>query len=243
MARNERPPELLEPLKSWGFLIATYLGYFSGAGRVVYVVRTLAIPNLLPQALKRLLLSSNHNADFWILLAFTAPICIFFIWLIVRGLWRENPEEPDPQKDTLTKAIETAFTITERNHRWRIIRSFGLLWLREWLLDRMDIRLYGTFMKSSNWPHDPDRSNYVDRLTFKNGTGIEVQYASDYSRILARTHSADSDTFGETESRLPTVRETEILLFASNYFPFWWAAFLIKRLLCCRTVNEHIHRG
>jgi len=225
MAQDKNSFEWRNP---WDILGSVF-GYFASANEVPKIVRMLHIGKLVPPALKRLLISMNSDSDFWAILAYTVLI-VLILWWFFAPSWKRLEVAEDRDKDDWT---EKAFKVLEKDYRWRMVRSFGFIWIRGVILDQKGVRLYGTFRRPlpPYWPPEPDRTDYIDRVTFKNGNGLEIQYSNDYTQLFVRRHSAKSDTFDQVEQHPPAWEEIKLLFVASNYFPYWWLRFLIKRLL------------
>jgi len=95
----------------------------------------------------------------------------------------------------------------------------------------LGVSLYGTFKRPLHWAPAPSCSAFIDRLTFKDGRGKEVQYKNDYSEIIVRTHPADTSTYGQaSDVRMPPWAEIKVLFVGSNYFPYWWLRHCLKSL-------------
>jgi hypothetical protein len=222
MAEAGRGIELPKPWE----VLAVIFGYFTVAKDVPNTLRTLGISKIARFiGLRDCLLRANRNPDFWLLLPFTIVACFLFFWLLLRS---ERPEEP-PNNDRLARAS----AVIRRGRIIRVIRSLGLVVLRERILDRMGVAFYETFRRPTdrNWPPEPGRAEYIDRILFKDGQGTEFQYSNDHRVIFVRRHPPNVDAWGPTEEQLPKADEVKLLLFASNYFPFWLLAYLVRRLL------------
>lgn len=224
----------LEPPKPWEVLGA-FFGYFAVAKDVPTVLRTLGLPKIIPSCFKDLLLRINKHPDFWLLLLFTICTLLLVFWFLPR---REEPEELSEQ-DQLASAVAAL----RRGKLLRVVRSLGLVLLREKVLDWMGVGLYGTFRKHPTWPPDPTRSKYVDRITYTGGAGVEYQYGKNFCKVFVRTHPANNNTYGSTEERIPNFGDMRLLLVASNFFPFWLVIHTLKRAFCCGLVIALIFSG
>ena len=220
MAQEQK--QLKSP-KPWEKLGA-FFGYFAVAKDSPSILRTLCIPKIAPHVLKRFLLRINPSADFWLLLTFTGLTALILLW----WLWRESPTEvaAPAGAEWLQKTIK----VSDKDYLLRVIRSFGFVWIRGKILDWRGVRLYGTFRRPPppHWPAMEGRADQVDRIIFTDGTGMEVQYANDFTRIFIKRVASGSSTFGSTEERPPSWAEIKLLLIASNYFPYWWLMYFVR---------------
>jgi len=213
----------IESPKPWEIL-GSFFGYFAVAKDIPSILRMLCIQKIPPYRLKQILLRINPSADFWLLITFTAVTVL----ILLHYLWRTRPiKGPDPSSD---KELQEFVKIGKRNYRLRIIRSFGFAWFRDKILDRMNVNVYGTFQRPPPpyWPAVEDRANSIDRIIFADGTGMEFQYAKDFTTMFVRRHTPGTNLFNSVEERLPSSVEIRLLLVASNYFPLWWIMHLIK---------------
>lgn len=220
--------EKLESSKPWEIL-ATFFGYFAVAGDVPEILRTLNLSKLIPNVIKTYFLKWNPDSDFWFLLFFTGSTVLLWLWLIPRK--KEVKENKDKEREDIIREIATTM---RRKNIIRIVRSFGLVFLREFLLSRLlKVSFYGTFKRPPppNWPPAPDRFKSVDRISFSDGTGIEFQYSRDFENLISRKHPKGSDQFGAEEQRKPSWDDIKLLLIASNIFPFWHVMFLLNKSL------------
>lgn len=223
MARTRKE---LEPPKPWEAL-GVFFGYFAVAKDAPFILRTLGFPKYIPSCLKDFLLRLNKSPDFWLLLLFTIFTLILYFWFLPR---RREQEEPENLANDNRANVDA---ILRKERLLRVIRSFGIVLLREKMLDWMNVDLYGTFHKTSNWAPEPSRFNYVDRINYTDGAGIEFQYSKDFREVFVRTHPTNNITYGEPAIRMPNAKDVRLLLVASNYFPFWFLVHSIMRIGRC----------
>jgi hypothetical protein len=116
-----------------------------------------------------------------------------------------------------------------RSQLLRIVRSLGLVFFRELILDRMGISLYGTFSRPPEWGEPPpNRFSAVDRLLFRENGAVEYQYSTDFEQLIVREHQRN-EKYGPDATRQPTGRDIKLLMLASNRFPFWYLVYGLKR--------------
>lgn len=210
-----------EPPKPWEILGA-FFGYFAVAKDAPSVMRTLGATRLCPDWLRTCLLDVNKHADTWLLWMFTIVTVVFLSYLLWRRRPREAPSDSDDMKDAL-RAMK-------RHRILRIVRSLGLVLVRNAVMDLLGVTRYGTFKKPSTWPRDPKIFNYVDRINLTGGKGLEYQYARDFSNLLVREHPPTTDDYGPTAERRPTWNDFKVLIAGSNIFLLWFPAHLVMRL-------------
>ncbi len=214
--------ETLDPPKPWEILGA-FFGYFAVAKDAPAVLRQLKIGALIPIECKSRLLQWNGDGDFWFSLFFTLVTLAIVLWWLPRERKKEKEENKDQAKQLAAYLRQSRII--------RTVRSFGLVLIREWTLDLLGVGLYGTFKRHSTWSPEPRRLKHVDRITYRSGYGIEMQYGKNFETVFARTHPENDDNYGPTAEMAPTWREVALLLVASNCFPFWFLVFLLKRPL------------
>ena len=223
MARSRNS---IQSPKPWEAL-ASFFGYFAVAKDAPYILRTLCLSKLVPSRTIRYMLHFESNPDFWLLCSFTLGTLFFYFVCLTR--YRTPIVEQDTDKDAAL--YNRAFSVYDRERRLRYIRTLGFLYLREKTLDKLGVSLYGTFRRPSYWPLAPGWCDYIDRITFMDKTGIEVQYSLNYSELFIRRHRSDTDNFGESQIFAPGKKEFAILLIASNYFLFWWLISLFMKIV------------
>lgn len=219
MANNR---EILQPPKLWEFW-GLFFGYFASAKDAPLILRKLHIAGLVPEAIRKKLLQWDPRGDHWLFYFYTLLPFLALLWL---WLFRARDDEDD-KSDNRSRAI----AVLQRGRRIRLIRTLGLVLIREFLLDRLGVSLYGTFRRPDHWPLEPQRSMFIDRLTLTNGTGIEYQYGKNFEQIFIRTHPKGDINYGETKERAPEWEDIKILIVASNYFLFWIVVYLLKKPL------------
>ncbi len=210
----------IDPPKPWEILGA-FFGFFAVAKDVPAIFRTLGFTALVPAPIKSYILKMNRNPDFWLLGCFSVLTLMLVAFFIPRK--REAKENPESDRS------EEILRVLRSGKILRALRSLGLTLLREFALDRMGVMIYGTFRRQGDWKPEPQRSKYVDRITFISGSGVEFQYATNCEMVYVRTHPESTDAYGQTDVRVLSSGETWLLLWASNYFPFWYLGYLAKR--------------
>ena len=212
--------ERIKPPKPWEILGA-FFGYFAVAKDVPHILRTLGA--IFPSIIKSLLRSLGLNSDTGLQWIFTIAVFAILFYCMPR-----TQEEEYPEKDDRLEQMERVF----RRERWfQIIRSFWLIVLREKILDRMGVAMYGTFRRYSSWAPEPAREHHIDRINFIDGRGIEFQYSKGAYKFFVREHPNNSDVYGETQERTPTSAEVRLLMIASNFFPRWWISQKLRHCL------------
>lgn len=218
----------LNDISPWEIL-GGFFGYFAVANDVPDILRKLSIRSLVPNSLEKCLLEINPSTDFWYLSTFTFITFVGFFGVVsTSGPSKENPnQDTKSSKDSdLYKELKASM---KRMRKISIIRSFGLVLVREWILNRFKISLYGTFKRPSEWEKQPERFSYIDRINYEQGNGYEFQYLRNFKQVVVRTHPFNNSTYGPEEIRLPTRQEYWHLLFASNIFPLWFLIHILRR--------------
>lgn len=210
-----------EPPKPWEILGA-FFGYFAVAKDIPGVMRTLGFGHVCPDWLRTQLLDWHNAPDAWLLWSFTVVTVVMLAFL----LWRRLPRVEESDSDGMKAALRSM----KRHRILRIVRSFGLILVRNAIMNRLKVTGYGTFKKPSTWAEDPKAFDYVDRINFKDGRGVEYQYTRDFSALHVREHPPTSDNYGPASSRRPTWSDAKVLVFGSNIFPFWYLAHLCARV-------------
>lgn len=212
----------IEPAKKWELLGALF-GYLAVAKDVPGILALVGIGELCPKQVKIALLGIHNDPNRWYLVFFTGSLFFLMCWV----LWSRAPSNEQVDDDPRSVIDRHYFRI----RIIRVIRSLGLIYLRENILDKLKIKRYGTFRRPSEWAPEPNRSIFVDRISFIDGRGIEYQYSSKFDIVYVRTHSSDTDKFGESLEQEPSWADIKCLLIASNYFPFWICINFSLRLL------------
>lgn len=227
MAKSRFQLSDLSPLE----ILGGFFGYFAVANDIPNILRKLSVRSLVPDSWKACLLRFNSNPDFWYLITFTLLVIVGLLRLISS----QKPKKEDPNQDT-PQTFETLNDDTfdleaswKRMRKISILRSFGLILVREWILNRLKISLYGTFKRQSDWEPQPERFDYIDRINYDQGEGYEFQYSKNFKFVIVRTHPSDNSTYGPSSTRTPNLKEIRDLLFASNFFPFWCLIHLLRR--------------
>lgn len=224
MAKRRLQISDISPLE----ILGAFFGYFAVAKDVPDILKMLSIKALLCDSWKKKLLTLNPNANFWYLLFFTVvAIAVFFIFVVTQ----KEPKK-DQNQDTFSTLDNDDYDLHaswKRIRRLSVLRSLGLNLVREWILTRLGVSLYGTFKRQSDWMPAPERFKYIDRINYEGAGGDEFQYAKNFKFVIVRTHPANNDTYGPAETRVPTFKECRTLLFASNFFPFWLLIHLLRR--------------
>lgn len=207
-----------EPPKKWEILGAIF-GYFATAKDIPEVMKTLQISRLIPECLKYWLKTINSSSDFWYLITFTLSLLIFLSHI----LWKEYAIDENENSDSYRIILENELKRISRN-------SLGLVNIRNTILSFFDISVYGTIQRQHDWKPKPNFYKYIDRITFTDGHGIEFQYSYFFSKISVREHTVEDINYTDPIERKPTWKEIGILLFSSNFFPFWIIPHLIIRI-------------
>jgi hypothetical protein len=207
-------------------ILASFFGYFAVAKDVPNIFRTLHLPSLFPDCIKKKMLEWVPDSNFWLLLSFTIPILLFLLYFLFKKEPREPPEKPDEEI-----RIEKISKILRRGRVIRVIRTFGLVLVREFILDRLGITIYGTFTRPEEWPEQATHFDFIDRIRFKSRDGIEFQYRRNYLYLTIRKHPGDNFEYGPPEDVPLKWEYLKILMVASNFFPFWLFVYLLKRPL------------
>jgi hypothetical protein len=152
-------------------------------------------------------------------------LCAIGLLSLPRKRLDESPDRDAARNHRVTTAL--------RRRRLLLgLLTFGLVPLREWILDGMGIGLYGTFRRPPSWQPEPERADYVDRFFRVDNSGVEYQYARDATHLIVRSHSSTTDHYGSEQTRVPTSADVRLLLVGSNYFWRWYMRHLSKRV--CR---------
>jgi hypothetical protein len=193
------------------------------------ILRQLGVTAFIPTQWKQLLLTKYDDSAFW--LSWFYILLIIFLYAVILLYFKQKNELDTPDKEKTDKEIVSRLSRQFRFYRYlRIIRSLGVVLIRELILDFMSVATYGTFKKTSNWPATPEpRIKYVDRISLKEGPGFEYQYGKEFKWIYVREHPEFDDKYGYTLKRVPEWRDIKLLLVASNIFPFWLIFHLVKR--------------
>jgi hypothetical protein len=213
--------KFFESPKPWEVL-GTFFGFFAVAKDAPANLRTLGVTKLVPEKCKSKLFSWNGNPDFWLLVLFASISVIVLLYFI--------PRKREPKRQAENDRIVVVSASIRRGNLIRLLRSLGLVWIREKLLDWIGVALYGTFRRPRDWPLEPARKKWIDRITLDSGVGFEFQYMIGYQKLSVREHPRNSDTYGPPIEREPTWKDARLLLLASNYFPIWLLANGIVRI-------------
>lgn len=108
--------------------------------------------------------------------------------------------------------------------------------LRQSILNKMRVVLYGTFKIKSCSPEEKCFA-YVDTITIEKEDeegyslydSIQFQYPKDYRNLLIRERSGlyEDESYGEPYERPPSMKDIKLLLVASNFFYRWFFMHLI----------------
>lgn len=189
-------------------------------------LRKLSVPRLVPSCVRNFILEINASSDFWLSLFYLCTSIFLSTWILSRLRFKPFQEE-DEEQDRNRKIVR----YLQYRRFLRILHSFGLVLIREWILQQISVSWYETFKRSSNWPREESLSKYIDRVGFDDGRGIQFQYSDDFSKMILSEHPANDDRYGTPYEKMPQWSEVRILLIASNYFPFWFFVHLLKKLL------------
>lgn len=211
----------IEAPKPWEILGA-FFGYFAVAKDAPDLFRRLGFTKLIPDSLREKLLEWNKDPNFWLLFLFTIlTFAVVIFWLPRK---ENNVELSDREKH-----IAEINKIIRRNKVIRILRSLGLVIIREALLDLKGVLVYGTFSRPDEWQRESERAKWIDRITFKGGGGFEYQYSKNFKKLIVRHHPSGSDKYDSPVERDPLLGEIPVLIIASNYFVFWFLLYLIRK--------------
>lgn len=210
--------------KTWEIL-GVFLAYIATVKESPYVLRMFYFSKLLPKKLKLFLLSLNSNSSFWYMIFFTIFCALFLLYLIFK---EKKHYEEQPEKDNFTNK-DNLNDILNRTYFLSYLKTFGLLYLRNWLVGLNGVEIYGTFKRQSNWAPRSDYFKSIDRIAFKNGTGTEFQYSKNFVHLAIRCHPVGDVTYEAEVVRKPTWKEIRLLFLASNFFPLWFIVHIIKR--------------
>jgi hypothetical protein len=212
-------------------VVATFFGFFATIEGAVKSFKIFGLSFLVPELIKNFLRSLNPSVDFWYHLLFLILTTLFILFVLNRKKQRSVPEENDD--------YEKYKRLIKRHRIVLGLRSFGTIYLREFILDKFfEVSLYGTFKRPSNWPTRTDFYNHIDRITYKDGTGEEFQYRKVNPTLMIRTHPQSTNSYGEESQIDLTRKQFWTLLIASNFFWRWIIIKKIKSLLFKFKSNE-----
>ena len=208
-----------EPPKPWE-LIGALLGYFAIAKDVPQTVRLLYAG--VPQWIRAQLAWVPGVSDGFILFWFTITLAFATSGL----LWRTRVQVPSENTSTEVDLVEGAAMM----RRWRfvrVLRTLGIAALRDWLLDRLGVGFYLSFERPNGWGKAPDRTPHVDRILFRDGSGVEYQYSARHDVVFVREHAPretpDPPPYQDEQVRPPNARDRKLLLVASTWhFGLWY---------------------
>jgi len=192
------------------------LGYFSTGKDVPTLLRTLRLTWLIPQCAKDFLLRWNDSSDFWISWAFL----LLYIAVISRAIYkpistRESPSGEDQSAgDRLAK-------LYRRDRLIKALRTLGFSYIRNFLLDRLNVASYGTFKRGSDWAPAPDRFDSIDRFHMIDGSSTEFQFPKNFKNLIVRRQEPSTSEYGAEVYRSPIWCEFWLLMVGSNIFPLW----------------------
>lgn len=214
--------ELADP-KQWEILGA-FFAYFAVAKDIPEVLRKLGITHLFSHDIKDRLLNIHSSADSWLLWSFSLLTMLLLLWL----LWR-NKTPVDRGESGDQNTLKDAYS---DHTRIRTIRSLGLYALRQLVLNAFQVLYFDNFKRPSTWAEERDNFQYVDRFGFKNGQSFEFQYPKNFSALAIRVQENTPDRkFSAPVLRKPTFREMTLLMFGSNFFPFWFVGYTARKIL------------
>lgn len=220
----ELPPRPIE-------LLALFVALLATAKDAPSIMRLTGLPCLAPQSVGNLIDWAGIPRDtvlFWLYISLFLSV---FFWFIRRERLTKISIDDDKSR------FDQTLSLLERMRWIRLIRSFGLVLLREWILGKIAVVNYGTFLRSKqNWIPAPKRFNSVDRIHFIDGRGVEFQYLKGHRSVAVRCYKDSNDyTYGREEIRHPTWSEIRLLLVASNFFPWWFIVHIFKRWINQKT--------
>lgn len=234
VAINSKKPTLESPPKGWE-LMALFFAYLAVVRDVPWVMRTFGAARLLTEPFKRRLLEIAPNGDLWYILAFSLLVLVWFVWALKRKeieiIGFDSVNDNGNAKVQTRDLINAARLEFRRMRRWRLLKTLGWSWLREKLLDRMDVSQYGTFTRPPTWDNEPTKFDSIDRISFNDRTGIEYQYPRNFSILFVSEHTAGTIQFGPVSKRQPKFKDVALLFAASNFFIFWLLGNIVRRSL------------
>ena len=219
----------------------TLFCWWESVSAAPHVLMTL-FRKTVPDGIKAKLLSWVGDPEFWAMAPF-AMISMFALLVFLLRNRRDltsdqtgatSPRERDPftaAKNETARRAQIVRNIERANRRTKILRamrSLGISVLKDWILGRMGVSLYGTFRRPFTWEPVEGRSDKVDSISFSGGAGREYQYILGARELVVREHPSDSDEYGKEVVRRPTAEDAKYLVFASSYFP-WWLLFRVWR--------------
>lgn len=218
---DDLPPAPPRPIEIVGAVFA----FLTTAKDGPDIVRLTGIPRLVPEWVGRLIDSAGFTQDtalFWLYFV----VCYTVFRRIIR---RPQFVQQSPIGDDAR--FELAMAGLKRARYMKVIRTFGFVLLREWVLGKLGVVDYGTFLRSrQSWAPAPERFDYVDRIYLNDERGEEFQYLRGHRYVAYRCYKDSKDgKYGPEEIRPPTLREIKLLLVASNFFPWWFIIHGLKR--------------
>jgi hypothetical protein len=225
VADNLTRPERPKILEIFGAAVA----YFATAKDVPTTLRLLYQGT--PEFFRRWWQWVPGVSDSRMVFGFTLFYAFALLWI----LWRTRAVQR-PSEEMADDELEAAAHRGLRN--WRLLRafrSFGLSSLRDWALERMGVGYYHSFKRPLDWKPEPDRTDDIDRIGFKDGHGVEYQYSAKRDALVVREHGPRRDASPApyaNETRRPPSRSDIRLLAvaATGHFLPWY----LRHLLCKR---------
>jgi hypothetical protein len=216
---RETPPRPIE-------LLAVVVAAVATAKDAPALVRLTGIPRLIRQHLGIGSGWTSVNKDTFLFWLYIVVFSSLLLWTLLRKITVPKEEESDESR------FKRAMGTLPRTRWIQIVRSFGFVLLREWILGMMGVANYGTFLRSKqDWAPAPERFDSVDRIYRKNDGGVEFQYQRGHRFVVSRGYGAsDNGKYGPEQIRPPTWPEIGLLLVASNFFPWWFIIHGPKRL-------------
>jgi len=206
--------------KAWE-KIAAWFAFFAVLKDAPVGLRALCPPPLREFARRVVLvhLGSWRSSEFLWSALFTAGTAFFLAWV----LWGSKPGDESVNEDVDEERRKTIERVWRRHQLIRVVRSFGLVLVREKLLDLFGVATYHTFPRSEFTTVEPapDRFDYIDRIKFTDGIGREYQYPRGPGLVFVREATAKVREYGLPERRKLTPRERCVLLIGSNFYGFW----------------------
>lgn len=167
--------------------------------------------------------------DSWVMIPFTV---LTFAW-VVSFLWRRKRRLSESSADI---SVTTADDLAAMYGNYRLakflrhLRSLFLLTIREALLNRMGVHIYGTFEHPDYWPPEPGLKSSIDRFYFKSKNTREYRYSDEYQFLVVRD-ADETGNFLNPIKRAPSSEDIRLLLIGSNYFWRWFPIYLWKKLI------------
>lgn len=154
---------LEERIPTWEIL-AAIVGYFTSVEPAIYLVG------------HHILGQKKDEISTCLRIEVASVYAILFLVVGAWTLYKFGDSKKDPSHGL--SPTDRAVQVMKRHQLLRILRSFGLVIIYEWLLDRMGVQLYGGFNRYADWTPRPELFDYIDRYSLDNES-VEFQYSRD----------------------------------------------------------------